>query len=67
MTWIARALLLACCLAASQGYAATSVDAASIDVLLQQAEALRSSRPDEFRAILGQLNASLRNASPTIG
>ena len=65
MTWIARALLLACCLAASQGYAATSVDAASIDVLLQQAEALRSSRPDEFRAILGQLNASLRNASPT--
>lgn len=58
------AMLLCLMAAAARAEGAVPSDASSIDATLQRADALRSSNPDEFARLLGQLKASLASASP---
>ena len=64
MTRAALALLLSCWLAAALSAAPPAAAAPSVDALLAQAEAVRSSRPREFKALLDQLDASVGKATP---
>ncbi|MFY2763195.1 diguanylate cyclase [Arenimonas sp. MALMAid1274] len=61
-TWFATLAVAAwLCLAASAGAAAPSP---AFEAMLRQAEQVRSADPQQFQALLGQLNSSVAAASP---